>query len=319
MSAERKFVEENIRRVLLKEAIKKEIERAGFGGIEIRRTPHGTRITLTVERPGLVIGRKGMTIKKLTTDVEEKFNFEKPQIEVRDSENPNINAQIMAQKLSSALERGWHFRRAGHSTVRRIMDGGAKGCMIIISGKLTGQRHRTEKFSRGHIKYCGDTALKWMDIGFAVAKKKLGIIGIKVMIMDPNARLPDEVTIVEPDEVDELVMFEPLEDDEVEEDGKKENAAIEMLKEAKEEADEEEIKEEGESKKDEGKKGKGKKKAKKTKEGPKPKDEGNEKSESGETPDISEEAEKDGGGDDNKNTAEVIVEIKAEEDVKDNQ
>ncbi len=213
MTSERKFIKEKIRRVLLKESIKKDIERAGFGGMEIRRTPHGTRIVLTVERPGLVIGRKGMTIKKLTQDVEEKFHFDNPQIEVGDSENPNVNAQIMAQKLASALERGWHFRRAGHSTVRRIMDGGAKGCMIIISGKLTGQRHRTEKFSRGHIKYCGDTALKWMDIGFSVAKKKLGAIGVKVMIMDANARLPDEVEIREPDpeEEEELILLAPKE------------------------------------------------------------------------------------------------------------
>jgi len=215
MTSERKFIKEKIRRVLLKESIKKEIERAGFGGMEIRRTPHGTRIVLTVERPGLVIGRKGMTIKKLTADVEEKFHYDNPQIEVGDSENPNVNAQIMAQKLASALERGWHFRRAGHSTVRRIMEGGAKGCMIIISGKLTGQRHRTEKFSRGHIKYCGDTALKWMDVGFAVAKKKLGAIGVKVMIMDSNARLPDEVEIKDPDpeEEEELILLVPKEAD----------------------------------------------------------------------------------------------------------
>ena len=208
MTSERKFIKEKIRRVLLKESIKKDIERAGFGGMEIRRTPHGTRIVLTVERPGLVIGRKGMTIKKLTADVEEKFHFDNPQIEVADSENPNVNAQIMAQKLASALERGWHFRRAGHSTVRRIMEGGAKGCMIIISGKLTGQRHRTEKFSKGHIKYCGDTALEWMDRGFAEARKKLGAIGVKVMIMDANARMPDEVEIRDPDPEDdeELIL-----------------------------------------------------------------------------------------------------------------
>lgn len=340
MSSEKKFVEENIRRVLLKETIKKEIERAGFGGIEIRRTPHGTRITLTVERPGLVIGRKGMTIKKLTTDVEEKFGLEKPQIEVRDAENPNTNAQIMAQKLASALERGWHFRRAGHSTVRRIMDGGAKGCMIILSGKLTGQRHRTEKFSHGHIKYCGDTALKWMDNGFAVAKKKLGIIGVKVMIMDPNARLPDEVTIVEPDEVEKFVMFEPVEEDETEEDGKKEEAVIEMLKEAKEEAEEEkeDTKKEDEGKKDKGKKGKGKKGKKTTKSARTRKDEGEEKVEekveekaeekaeekveSGKkVPDKKDQAGKDGGGDDKKDTAEVTSETKAEveEDGKENE
>ena len=101
------------------------------------------------------------------------------------------------KKLAIALEKGWHFRRAGHSTVMRIMDAGARGCQVEISGKLTGDRHRTVKFRQGHIKYCGEPALQWMDRGFATAKKKLGTIGVKVMIMDPNAKLPDEVTVAE--------------------------------------------------------------------------------------------------------------------------
>ncbi len=197
MTSERKFIAENIRRVLLKEYFMSKTERAGFGGLKIMRTPVGTRVTLVAERPGMVIGRKGATIKALTQTVESEFKFENPQIEVQESDDPNLNAQIMAQKLASALERGWHFRRAGHSTVRRIMQAGAKGCQVTLSGKLTGQRHRTEKFKEGHIKYCGEPALQWMDLGFATAKKKLGTIGVKVMIMDPNAKLPDEVTVAE--------------------------------------------------------------------------------------------------------------------------
>lgn len=78
------------------------------------------------------------------------------------------------------------------------MESGARGCQVIISGKLTGERHRTEKFREGHIKYCGEPKQLFMKIGFAVAKKKPGIIGIKVQIMWPDARLPDEIRIREP-------------------------------------------------------------------------------------------------------------------------
>ena len=101
----------------------------------------------------------------------------------------------MAEKLAEALQRGWHFRRAGHSTVRRIMKAGAKGCQIIIAGKLTGARHRTEKFTQGHVKYCGETAKQVMNRGFAVAKLKAGVLGVKVNIMKPDAKLPDEISI----------------------------------------------------------------------------------------------------------------------------
>src|SRR2546427_12604794 len=101
----------------------------------------------------------------------------------------------MAEKLANALERGWHFRRAGHSTVRRIMEAGAKGCLVVIAGKLTGQRHRTEKFKAGHIKNCGEPRNLWMDRGFAAAKLKPGVIGVTVEINDPRAKLPDEFEI----------------------------------------------------------------------------------------------------------------------------
>jgi len=195
MVSERKFVTENIRRVLLKEYMMKHLDRAGFGGLDIQRTPMGTRVTLMTERPGLVIGRRGTAIKALTKAIEDDFNFDNPQIEVQQVEVPNLNSQIMAEKLATALERGWHFRRAGHSTVRRITDSGARGCQVIISGKLTGQRHRTAKFREGSIKYCGEPKIKFMREGFSTAKLKSGVIGVKVQIMDPNARLPDEVII----------------------------------------------------------------------------------------------------------------------------
>ena len=197
MVTERNFIKQNIKRMLLREYIKSTIERAGFGGIDVKRHPMGTKIKLVCERPGMIIGKKGRTIKELTDTLEKKFEIENPQIEVEDVKSPNLNPHIMAYKLANAIERGWHFRRAGHSTLRRIMESGARGAQIVIAGKLTGQRHRTEKFKQGHIKFCGDTKDKWMREGRAIVKKKLGLVGIKVQIMVPNAKLPDEVEILD--------------------------------------------------------------------------------------------------------------------------
>jgi small subunit ribosomal protein S3 len=194
MANERKFVRENAKRSLIKKFLLKEIEGAGFGGMSIQRTPIGTRVNILVERPGMVIGKSGAKIKELTDSIRTKFDVDNPQIEIQESgSGSSLNAQIMAEKLAEALERGWHFRRAGHSTVRRIMQAGAKGCQVIISGKLTGERHRTEKFTEGHVKYCGETAKQVMDLGFAVAKLKPGVLGVKVRIMRPDAKLPDEI------------------------------------------------------------------------------------------------------------------------------
>jgi len=199
MASERKFIRENTKKALLKQYLIKEIEGAGFGGMNIQRTPIGTRINLIVERPGMVIGKGGSKIKALTAQISEKFDVDNPQIEIEDAGNKAaLNAQIMSEKLAEALERGWHFRRAGHSTVRRIMGAGAKGVQVTIAGKLTGARHRTEKFTEGHVKYCGETAKEVMDIGYSVAKLKAGVLGVKIMLMRPDAVLPDEVEEVVP-------------------------------------------------------------------------------------------------------------------------
>ena len=196
MSSEHKFIRENTKRSLIKNFLVKEIEGAGFGGMSIQRTPLGTRVNILVERPGMVIGKGGVKIKELTENIHTRFNVENPQIEIQEAgASAALNAQIMAEKLAEALVRGWHFRRAGHSTVRRIMNAGAKGCQIVIAGKLTGARHRTEKFTEGHVKYCGEVALEVMDNGFASAKLKAGVLGVKVRIMKPDAKLPDEVKL----------------------------------------------------------------------------------------------------------------------------
>jgi small subunit ribosomal protein S3 len=201
MAVERKFIQEAVHRLLVKDFVHKETERAGFGGLDIQRTPLGTRVNIIAERPGMVIGRRGVTINQLTQDLSSKFNLENPQISVEEPEgNPALNAQIMATKVAESLERGWHFRRVGHSTVQRIMGSGAQGVIVEIAGKVTGQRKRREKFIAGHIKYCGETAYELMDEGKAQCKKKLGTIGCTVRIMRKDAVLPDVVKIFAPGE-----------------------------------------------------------------------------------------------------------------------
>jgi small subunit ribosomal protein S3 len=195
MSAERKVIQEATRRVLLKDFLVRESARAGFGGLSITRTPMGTRVTLICERPGILIGHRGELIKRLTEDIHARFNLDNPQIEVQEERQPSLNAQLMSEKLASTLERGWHFRRAGHSTVRRIMEAGARGCQVILSGKLTGERHRTERFKAGTIKYCGEAVHLWIDKGFYQARLKPGVIGVNVWIMNPLAKLPDEIVV----------------------------------------------------------------------------------------------------------------------------
>ena len=199
MTIVREMLKERVRRVQVHDYVQKRTRRAGFGGLSIQRTPLGTHVRITAERPGLVIGRKGSDIQRLTDDLERKFGYENLQVEAGEVNHFALNPLIMAAKVANALERGWNYRRAGNSMLQRIMDAGARGCQITIAGKLTGLRHRTEKFLSGHIKFCGETALELMDVGIAQAKLKPGTIGVKVAIMKPNAKLPDEIDVVKPE------------------------------------------------------------------------------------------------------------------------
>ena len=199
MTVAKDLIKERVRRVQVHQHVQEKTARAGFGGLSIQRTPLGTHIRISAERPGLVIGRKGGDIQKLTDELERKFEYENLQVEAVEVSNFALNPLIMASKVANALERGWNYRRAGNSMLQRIMDSGARGCQITIAGKLTGLRHRTEKFVSGHIKFCGEPALQLMDVGIAQAKLKPGTIGVKVAIMRPDAKLPDEIEIVKPE------------------------------------------------------------------------------------------------------------------------
>ncbi len=197
----RRIIDRNVERHLVKEFLMNNTKKAGFGGLDIRRTPQGTEVTLKAERPGMVIGRKGRIINELQRRLDDEFAIQNPRLKVDEVEKPALNAQIMAEKLASALERGWYFRRAGHSTALNIMEAGAKGVIVVLNGKITGARHRTQKFIAGHIKYCGETALEHMDRGFSTAIKKLGTIGCSVAIMRPGTKLPHEITVYGKDQV----------------------------------------------------------------------------------------------------------------------
>ncbi|MFB3764464.1 MAG: 30S ribosomal protein S3 [Methanotrichaceae archaeon] len=198
MAVEKKFVQEGITKALVHEYLAEELERAGYGGMVMNRTPMGTQITVYAEKPGMVIGKGGKLIRKITRDLDRKFHLDNPQIDVQDVGKGDLNGQVVANRLASSLERGWYFRKAGQSMLRRVMDSGARGCEIIISGKLTGPRSRSEKFIAGYIKHSGKPADDIVDKGYSIAIKKLGVIGCQVRIIPPDTRPPDQFQITPP-------------------------------------------------------------------------------------------------------------------------
>ncbi|MFQ3293234.1 MAG: small subunit ribosomal protein S3 [Halobacteriales archaeon] len=197
MADEQQFIDDGLQRSQIDEFFAEELGRAGYGGMDIAKTPMGTQIVLKAEKPGMVIGKGGENIRKITTTLEDRFDLDDPQIDVQEVDEPDLNARIVADRLANALERGWYFRKAGHTTLERIMDSGALGAEIVLAGKVTGARSRVEKFNSGYIKHNGEPAETIVDSGQSVAVMKLGTIGVNVKIIPPNAELPDDFEIHE--------------------------------------------------------------------------------------------------------------------------
>jgi small subunit ribosomal protein S3 len=226
MADEHQFIEDGLQRSQIDEFFADELGRAGYGGMEVAKTPMGTQIVLMAEKPGMVIGKGGKNIREVTRELEERFDLDDPQIDVQEVDEPDLNARIVADRLANALERGWYFRKAGHTTIDRIMDAGALGAEIVLSGKVTGARSRIEKFNRGYVKHNGEPAAEIVDEGQGVAVMKLGTIGVTVKIIPPEAELPDDFEIREGAEIEPVEQaaetgsgVEELLDEPVEADG----------------------------------------------------------------------------------------------------
>jgi len=197
MSIVKRFITESIKRTEIDEFLQKKLERAGYGGVNLSKTPLGTHVVIYAMRPGLVIGRGGETIKELATSLEGTFKVTNPQISVSEIEVPEFNAYVVAARVASALQRGVHFRRAGFWALNQVMDAGALGAEIVISGKLRTERARFEKFRAGYFPRCGEPALRFMKKAEVHVQLKPGIIGVRVKLMPPDAQFPDKIQIVQ--------------------------------------------------------------------------------------------------------------------------
>ena len=177
--------------MLLKDYLREKIKDAGFSDVEISKTPVGTRIALHVTRPGIVIGRKGSGIRELTEVLGTKFGLKNPQISVVEIPKPELSPNVMCNRLASHIERGTAFRRATMWTLQQIMENGAMGVQITISGKLRGDRSAFEKHSVGILPRAGHHAEVIVAEDIAHVKTPMGLIGIRIRIAIKEKLIPE--------------------------------------------------------------------------------------------------------------------------------
>jgi len=191
MSAVKNVIKDNYNMMLLKDYLRKAIKDAGFSHAEISKTPTGTRVALHVTRPGIVIGRKGSGIRDLTDKLGTEFGLKNPQISVNEIEKPDLSPSVMCNRMASHLERGTAFRRATMWTMKQIMESGAMGVQITISGKLRGDRSAFEKHVAGILPRAGHHAEVIVDEDIAHVKTAMGLIGIRIRIAIKEKLIPE--------------------------------------------------------------------------------------------------------------------------------
>ena len=205
---ERAIVEDNVKEFQIQEYVANQLRNVGHSHIKLQKTPLGEKIIIYASRPGLIVGRKGQNIKKLTEELKNNFKLENPQIEINEVENINLDSQIVAERIASSLEKFGiqRFKGVGHRVLTDVMNAGALGVEILMSGKIPSSRAKRWRFYLGYLKKCGDIALTGVNTSYSVAGIKTGVIGIQVRIMPPQTKLPDDITILdEPIEVVEEV------------------------------------------------------------------------------------------------------------------
>jgi len=195
---ERKTVDFKKAEFSLREYIKKSLGKGKVSRVKIEYTPIGEKIIISTNKPGLVIGRGGEKIEKLTRVLKTRFKLENPHIEIDEITQPEFDSQIIADEIALSLERfgPLKFKVISYRMLQRIMNAGALGVEIRLSGKLPGARAKTWRFAQGYLKKAGDSA-KVVDRAQARAETKPGTVGIKVSVLSPFAILKDRINVDE--------------------------------------------------------------------------------------------------------------------------
>lgn len=173
--------------VKIRKTLEEKLKKASVGKIEIERSINKIDVIIHTARPGMVIGRGGGGLEEIKRLVERVLGKKKEgkemklEIKVEPIKNPNLDATIVAQNIADQLERRIPHRRVVHQTMERVMQAGAKGVKIALSGRIAGAEiSRREKYREGRISL--STIREEIDFAKIPALTRSGYIGVKVWI-----------------------------------------------------------------------------------------------------------------------------------------
>jgi small subunit ribosomal protein S3 len=164
----------------IRDYLTKELYPAGLARVDIERAADNVAVSVHVAKPGVVIGRGGEKIKVLR-DALAKLTGKNVALNVQEIHNPNLSAPLVAQRVAEQIERRFAVRRAIKQAVQRVMESGAKGAKVIVSGRIGGaEQARTEWAAEGRVPL--QTLRANIDYGFALARTPYGVLGVKAYV-----------------------------------------------------------------------------------------------------------------------------------------
>jgi len=191
-----KIIEWRKKETLLNILLKRYLRGKLVSKVEYFDTPLGEKVIIYCARPRLVLGRANERISEIISLLKEQLGFKNPQVEAIPVENPLLDANIVAEMIAIRIEKYGSrvIRKIIIKTAEQVMQAGAKGIEIKVSGKVIGERASSIRYSLGYMKKSGEINKKGVRKAVEVARLPQGIVGIQVRIL-PDVRLPDEINI----------------------------------------------------------------------------------------------------------------------------
>ncbi|GMG19504.1 unnamed protein product [Ambrosiozyma monospora] len=216
ISKKRKLVQDGVFYAELNEFFTRELPEEGYAGVEVRITPTKTEVIIRATNTQRVLGEKGRRIKELTSLIQKRYKLAPGAIVLyaEKVQDRGLSAVTQCESLKYKLLNGLAIRRAAYGVIRYVMESGAKGVEVVISGKSKGARAKAMKFGDGFMIHSGQPVRDFIDVATRHVLLRQGVLGIKVKIMkDPAAQrtgpksLPDYVKVTEPK--DDVPVEEP--------------------------------------------------------------------------------------------------------------
>lgn len=195
---EKKFVTLKHEELGVKEYIKRSLGKGRISEVSIEYTPIGEKIIVATDKPGMVIGTRGEKINELTTTLKKRFKLDNPHIDIKEITEPKLDAQLVADDIALQLERkgSLRFKQTAYRCIEDIKRAKALGAEIVLSGKLPSERAKSWRFAEGYLKKTGNPS-RVVRRAKAQARTNLGVIGIKVSILPPDAEIHDRIVVDE--------------------------------------------------------------------------------------------------------------------------